>query len=170
MSLYEFTVPQLKKMLTGIDRWLVAGEAHADKKKFDPAVLLASRLAPDQFQLLKQIQNSCDNAKFIVSRLTGKEPPNHPDTEETIAELRLRIQTVQQYLDTFRPADFEGAESRKITLSFFGGKYLTGSDYLTEFAFPNFYFHVSMTYAILRHNGVDLGKQDFIGSLNLREG
>jgi hypothetical protein len=162
-------VVQTKKMLGSIERWLDAAVAFAQKKSFDPETLLAARLAPDQYPLLRQIQVSCDNAKFIAARLSGKEAPKHPDTEKTLEEIRARIHAVTAYLDTFKPADFEGAATRHVELPFAEGKYLTGADYLREMALPNFYFHVTTAYAILRHNGVELGKRDFIGSLDLKD-
>ena len=166
MSLYELTVPQYKKMLQNLERWLDKAVAFADQKKFDPKVLLEARLAPDQFPLTRQIQAACDQAKFCVARLTAKDPPSHPDTEQTVDELRARIHKVIAYLDGFRPGDFEGAETRRIELRLYGGKVISGQNYLVELQFPNFYFHVPTAYAILRHNGVDLGKSDFLGAVN----
>jgi hypothetical protein len=156
-------------MLSNADRWLESAIAHAQKKSFDPNVLVNARLAPDQYSLVKQIQSICDNAKFASARLTGKEPPKHPDTEQTMDELRARIRTVLGYLETFKAEDFVGAETRVIELPFLDGKTILGSDYLFEMALPNFYFHVVTAYSILRHNGVELGKMAYIGSLKLRE-
>lgn len=170
MTLYDFTVPQLERMLKNLDRWLRAGIAHAEQKKFDPSVLLGARLAPDQFSLLRQVQNACDHAKFVVARLTAKDPPKHPDTEQTFDELFARIQTVLAYLNSFERADFQGAEERKIVIGALPpGKAMLGAEYLSEFALPNFYFHVTTAYAILRHNGVQLGKRDYLGNITLRE-
>lgn len=169
MSLYEASIPQLKKMLNNADKWLEAAVAHAAKKSFDPSVLLASRLAPDQYPLTRQIQAFCDGAKFTAARLTGKEAPKHPDTETTVDELRARIHAVVEYLGTFTEADFAGSKERMVELPFMPGKVLTAADYLNEMALPNFYFHVTTAFAILRHNGVDIGKMAFIGSLNLRD-
>lgn len=169
MSLYEASVPQLKKMLNNLDKWLEAAVAFAQKKSFDPNTLLAARLAPDQYPLTRQVQSACDSAKFAAARLTGKEPPKHPDTEQTMDELRARVRTVVTYLEGFKPADFEGAEKRHVDLPFMEGKMMLGSDYLCEMALPNFYFHVTTAYSILRHNGVDLGKRDFMGSLNVKD-
>ena len=167
MSLYESSVPQLKKMLANLDAWLAKGEAYAQKKAFDPNVLLGARLAPDQYPLTRQIQAACDAAKFAVARLSAKEAPKHPDTETTMAELHARIQSVIAFIGTVPAADFAGAETRKVPLSFMPGKGLSGPDYLFEMALPNFYFHATTAYAILRHSGVDVGKMDFIGSINL---
>jgi uncharacterized protein len=169
MSLYEASVPQLKKMLTNLERWLGAAVEQAQKKSFDPNVLLGARLAPDQYALTQQIQAVCDNAKFAAARIAGKDPPKHPDTETTLEELHARIRTVKVYLDTFTPADFVNAEARTVVLPFLGGKVLSTADYLTEMVLPNFYFHLVTAYSILRHNGVALGKMDFIGPLNVRE-
>jgi uncharacterized protein len=166
MTLYA-TIPQLIKMLQNVERWLDRGEVFAKEKSFDPAVLLASRLAPDQFPLLRQVQALCDVAKFTAARLTAKVPPKHPDTEQTIEELRERIRGTIDYLRGFKPEDFDGAEERAVELPLFGGKRLLGRDYLTELQLPNFYFHVTTAYAILRHSGVGLGKTDYIGGLNL---
>lgn len=165
MTSFDSTVPQLIKMLTNLDRWLEAGIEFAKKKSFDPDVLLTLRLAPDQYSLGRQIQVVSDAAKFVVARLTGKQPPAHADTEKTMDEHRARIKTVVAYLESFTRADFEGADERHISLAWMEGKWLLGSDYLTQFGMPNFYFHVTTAYAILRHAGVDVGKIAFIGPL-----
>ena len=169
MSLHSFAIVQSRKMLLNLDKWLETAAAHAAKKPFDPNVLLAARLAPDQFALVRQVQSACDSAKGNASRLTGKEAPKHPDTEQTLDELRARIKTVVAHLDTYTEADFEGAEARHVVLSFIPGKYILGADYAREFGEPNFYFHVNMAYAILRHNGVELGKRDYLGAFPLHD-
>lgn len=163
------TVSQITKMLENLDRWLVTAEEYAKKKSFDPAVLLTARLAPDQYALTRQVQAACDGGKFIAARLSGKTAPSHPDTETTLEQLHARIRSVVEYLRTFTAADFEGAETRDIALPFVQGKAMKGVDYLNEMALPNFYFHVSMAYAILRHNGVDLGKMHFLGSISMHD-
>jgi len=167
MSLYELTIPQFKNTLGQIEKWLDAAVAYAATKKFEPDLLLSSRLAPDQYPLVRQIQSVCDTAKFTPSRLTGREAPKHPDTEQTIAELRTRIRAVLELLDGFKPADFVGAEARHVELPFLAGKHVLGADYVSQLQLPNFYFHATLTYEILRHNGVPLGKQDFIGHLSM---
>jgi hypothetical protein len=167
MGIYEASAPQFKKILLALDKWLDKGVELAQKKTFDPEVLLTARLAPDQFHLLRQIQAACDTAKSACARLTGREPPSHPDNERTVADVKKRIAAVIQYLDTFTPQDFATSESRPIKLPFFPGKIIVGRDYLNEYALPNFYFHATFAYAILRHNGVELGKQDFLASLTL---
>jgi len=169
MPLYEATIPQLRKMLGNVDRWLVKASAFAAEKSMDEAMLLAERLAPDQFPLVKQVQAACDQAKTVAALLAGKEAPKHPDTEKTIEELRARIKTCRSYLETITAADFEGAESRPITLPFVPGKVITGANYLNEMALPNFYFHVTTAYAILRHKGLGLGKLDLIGRLTFAD-
>lgn len=169
MSMFRATVPQLKKMLRNLDGWLEKASAHAKAKNFSPEVLLAARLAPDQYPLLRQIQAACDSAKFAAARLTAKEAPKHPDEEKTWEEAKARVASVVAYLETFTEADFEGAADRAIALPFLGGKTILGRDYLNEMALPNTYFHLVTAYAILRHSGVDVGKIDFIGSLTLQD-
>lgn len=165
MNLYDATVPVFTKTLTAIEAWLDKAAAYAEAKKFAPEVLLESRLAPDQFPLLRQIQIACDNTKFICCRLTGKDVPSNPDTEKTLADIRARIKTHKDFLATFKREDFNGAEERAITQQAWQGKSMRGGDYLDNYALPNLYFHVTTAYAILRHNGVDLGKRDFLGPL-----
>lgn len=168
MAIYEASVRQMGKMLVNLDRCLERAVEYADDKDFDADVLLASRLAPDQYALARQVQSACDGAKFGVARLTGKEPPKHPDTEETIEELRARIASVVSYLESFTAADFEGTDDRVIDLPLFQGKVLAAPDYLVEMVMPNFYFHVAHVYALLRHDGVGLSKRDYLGRLALR--
>jgi len=169
MSIYEASVPQLKKMLNNLEHWIDAAQGHAKKRGFDENTLANARLAPDQFAFARQVQTACDNAKFIVSRLAAKTPPSHPDTEQTLDELKQRVRTVVAYLDGFSAKDLEGADKRPIELPFLEGKVIYGRDYLNEFGLPNFYFHMVTAYAILRHNGVDLGKRDFIGAMTLHD-
>jgi uncharacterized protein len=165
--LYDLTVVQFSKMLGNLSTILDKGAAFADSKKFDVTVLLNSRLAPDQFNLIRQVQIACDTAKLGVARLTGKveSAPVHPDTETTLAELQVRIKAVREYLAGFSAADFAGAEERKISQPRWEGKYLTGLEFAIQHAIPNIYFHVTTAYAILRHNGVDLGKKDYLGNM-----
>ena len=169
MNSYEASIHQFKKMLTNLDKWLEAAEAHAQKKSFDPNTLLAARLAPDQYPLVRQVQSCCDAAKFVAARLTGKEAPKHPDTEQTMSEVHARIRSCVAYLETLKSADFAGAETRKVDLPFLEGKHLVGSDYLMEMDTPNFYFHVTTAYAILRHNGVDVKEDRDYHRLTQRE-
>lgn len=167
MSLYQVSVPQFIKTLKNLDGWLDKAVAYAAEKSFDPVVLLNSRLAPDQYPLLKQIQIACDTAKFTASYLSGKEAPAHPDTEQTVDEIRARIKATIAFLETISAKDFEGAEERVLSPRALRGKRIKGGDYLAEFGLANFYFHATTAYAILRHNGVNLGKRDYIGSLTL---
>jgi hypothetical protein len=160
-------VTQCKKMLSNLDRWIDKGTAIAKAKSFEPNVLASARLAPDQYPLVRQVQSACDSAKSGAARLAGKEPPKHPDTETTIDELHARIKTVGAYLETFKAEDFNGAAERRIALPFMEGKAILGSDYIVELMMPNFYFHITHAYAILRHNGVDVGKMDYLGSINV---
>ncbi len=163
--LYDLTVVQFSKMLNNLNNFLDKGAAYAEAKKFDVSVLLNSRLAPDQFNLIRQVQIACDTAKLGVARLTGKaeSAPVHPDTEASLPELKARIQSVLDYLASFTPADFAGAAERHISQPRWEGKYLTGNEFAIQHAIPNIYFHVTTAYSILRHNGVDLGKKDYLG-------
>lgn len=158
----------MNKLLSNLDACLGKAIAHASAKKFDPNVLLQSRLAPDMFPLLRQIQTACDTAKFAAARTAGREPPSHPDDEQTIEDARKRIATVRSYLDTFAEADFAGAEARVVRLPRWEGKSMTATDYFIEHGLPNFFFHLTTAYALLRHNGVDVGKRDYLGALSLR--
>jgi hypothetical protein len=170
MNLYSATVPQFTRILHNVELWLDKAVVFAQSKKFDVNSLLTARLAPDQFALVRQIQSVCDQCKITAARLTAKDPPKHPDTEQSFEELRKRLHSVIAYLDTFEPADFDGTAERLISLPFFPeGKAMTGADYLIERQLPNVYFHASMVYAILRHNGVDLGKSDFIGQVTYKD-
>lgn len=168
MNVYD-VIPQYAKMLTNLERWLDKAEAHATAKKFDVNTLVQARLAPDMFSLDRQIQAACDTAKFSTAYLSGKEPPAHPDTEKTIAELRARIKSCLAFLETVKESDVAGGEERKVSPKSFNGKWVKGDQFLLQMSLPNFYFHVVTAYDILRHNGVDVGKRDFIGGLPLRD-
>jgi len=162
------TVLETKKLLRNLDGWLEKAGAYATAKKFEPSVLLQSRLAPDMFPLLRQIQATCDQAKYAAARAAGKDAPSHPDNEQTVDDLRKRIATVVSYLDTFTKSDFEGTSARTVSLPRWEGKSMTATDYFIEHAIPNFFFHFTTAYAILRHNGVDIGKRDYLGALSMR--
>lgn len=166
--MYFELIRQMKKSLGQVASWLDKATADAQSKKFDPSVLLSSRLAPDQFPLSRQIQIACDTAKLATARLAGKDAPTHADTETTVDELKARLASVLAYLDSFGERDFDGGATRTITQPRWEGRVMSGHDYLLEHALPNFYFHLSHAYAILRHNGVSLGKRDFLGQLSLR--
>ena len=166
--MYYETFSQMKKMLGQLDKWLEAAAAHAKTKSFEPDVFLGLRLSPDQFAFARQVQATCDVAKLAASRVTGKEAPSHPDTEQTLEELRARVRSVIGYLDGFTAKDFEGAATRVVSQPRWEGKVMMGADYFTEHAVPNFFFHITHVYAILRHNGVSVGKRDYLGALSLR--
>jgi hypothetical protein len=162
MNVIDF-VPQYGKMLKNLDQWLVKATELAKAKGFEADTLVQARLAPDQYALDRQVQSACDSAKFSAAYLTGKTPPSHPDTEKTIAELRARIQSTLSYLETITAADTAGWETRKVAPKWLQGKWCKGEHFFIQMSLPNFYFHVTTAYAILRHNGVSLGKQDYIG-------
>ena len=161
---------EMSKLLGQMNGWIDKAEAHAASKGYDVNTLLHARLAPDMLPLVRQFQNACDNAKFAAAFTTGKEPPSHPDTEQTFAEVRARIASVIDYLGTFTAANFEGTEAREVKRPRWEGKSMRATDYFVEQALPNFFFHLNMAYAILRHNGVELGKRDYIGQLSFRRG
>ncbi len=158
----------MKKQLGQLDQWLETAAAYAKERSFEPSVYLELRLAPDQFNLARQVQGACDVAKLAASRLTGKPAPAHPDTEQSLEELRARVQSVIGYLDGFSAPDFAEAATRVVTTPRWDGKVMLGADYFLEHGQPNFYFHMTHTYAILRHAGVRLGKRDYLGALSLR--
>jgi hypothetical protein len=166
---FEF-LGEMKKMLGHVDRWLDKAKAHAEAKRFDPNVFVGLRLAPDQLPFAKQVQIACDTAKLAVARLTGKPAPSHADTEQTIDELKGRVAAVLGFLDGVTAQDFDGAATRTVTQPRWEGKTMTGAAYFVEHAVPNFFFHVTHVYAILRHNGVELGKADYLGQLSFRAG
>lgn len=165
-AMYYALFQQMKKQLGQLDKWLEKAAAHAETKKFDPNAYLGFRLSPDQFPFSRQVQSTCDTAKLAASRLTGKESPSFPDTETTLAELRDRVKATIKYLDGFSEKDFETAATAKVSQPRWEGKWMTGADYFVEHAIPNFFFHLSHAYALLRHNGVDVGKRDYLGALS----
>lgn len=163
--IYEMTVPQFIKTLKNLEAVLDKAAGFADTKRIDMEVLLNSRLAPDQFNLTRQIQITCDSAKLGVARLTGKDAPVHDDKEKTLGELKVRINDVIDFLNSIKHEDFVSSLERKITQPRWEGKYLMGRDYLIQHVLPNVYFHFTTAYSILRHNGVDVGKKDYLGEL-----
>ena len=167
MSMYSASIPQMSKLLTGMSSWLDKAVAHATAKKLDPNVFASERLIADMYPLARQVQSAADAAKFAGARLSGKEAPKNPDTETTIDELKARIASTVAFLATVTEADFKDADKRIVPLSFMPGKGLKAADYLNEMAMPNFYFHLTTAYNILRRNGVDIGKMDFMVSMNL---
>jgi hypothetical protein len=165
ISMYQSSVPVFVKILGNLKAILQKGEAFAVARKIEPAVLLNSRLYPDMFALTRQVQIAADVAKGACARLTGQEIPKYEDTEATFAELYARIDKTIAYISSFKSDQLDGQEERDITI-LPGGKemHFKGQAYLLHWALPNFYFHVMATYAILRHNGVDVGKMDYLGS------
>lgn len=156
----QMFVPMLRSLSALLDK----GAEYAEAKKFDPNILASARLAPDMFPLTKQIQIACDMAKGAAARLTGNEPPKFEDNEQTIDELKTRIAKTIAYVETVPESSFEGAETRQINFTLRDKMYLEadGLRYLTDWAIPHFYFHVVTAYNILRHNGVDLSKRDYL--------
>ena len=165
MSLYDTTVPAFLQILGGLNGLLTKAEAHCEAKKIQPEVLLNARLYPDMLPLTKQVQIACDFAAKSCARLTQSEVPVVPDTEKTFAELKARLAKTIDYVKTFKPAQFEGAEARDVTFPVGPNNTMTlkGQQFLSGYAFPNFYFHATTTHGILRHNGVEIGKRDFLG-------
>jgi hypothetical protein len=163
------TVQIFAKTLDNLEKWIDKAEETAKSRGFDVDVLAQSRLAPDQYGLVQQVQSACDQAKYAAAYLGGVTPPSHPDTEKTTAELRERIRTATAFVASVKESAYAGADERKVAPNWLGGRWLTGADYLACMAVPNFYFHATMAYAILRHNGVPLGKMDFIASMPVRE-
>lgn len=172
-DLYTTTIPAMKKAILALDKIVDKGAKLADSKRSErhnyESALLHARLTFDQFPLVMQVQRVSDNAKSGAARLAGIEPPVFEDTEKSFAELRERLAKTVAFLDTIRPEDVAGHEDRKVTLPYFPGKYLTAADYAREYLMPNFYFHVVTTYAILRNNGLDIGKADYIDGLSLKD-
>jgi hypothetical protein len=163
--MYHAMFGQMRKQLAQLDKWLEIAAAFAKTKAFDPNVFLTLRLAPDQFAFDRQVRLACDTAKLAASRLTGKDAPVHADTEQTLDELRARVAAVIGFLDGFSAGDFAAAATRVVTQPRWEGKTMSGASYFLEHAVPNFFFHLTHVYAILRHNGVGLGKRDFLGTL-----
>jgi uncharacterized protein len=165
ISMHSASVPIFVRMLGNLDTWLEKAEAHAAEKKFETEVYLQSRLAPDMLPFPKQIQIACDAAKFCVSRLSGTEAPKFEDDEKTLAELRQRVRKTIDYVKSV-PADaIDGSDAKEITIKRASGPVtMAGEVYLKHAVLPNFFFHVTMTYALLRHNGVEIGKNDYLGA------
>ncbi len=163
LSMYQASVPAFQKHLHALDGILDKAASHAAAKKIDPAVLLASRLYPDMFDLTRQVQAVTDFAKAASARLANVVVPSYPDTEKSIPELKERIAKTLAFLDTIKPEQMHGSETREISLKVGPNDMtFTGQDYLLHFAMPNFYFHATTAYAILRHNGLEIGKRDFM--------
>lgn len=170
LSYFDVTVPVFIRTLENLKHFFEKGVAHAKDRGVVEAEFLALQLAPDMFPLARQIQIATDNAKGAVARLAETPPLVVADTETTAAELIARIDAVIAHLRTFVPEQFAAAAASTPTLPYFPGKHFKGQDYLTEYVLPNFFFHVNMAYAIIRHSGVPLGKVDYVGALTLQDG
>jgi len=165
ISIYDQFVPVFSHMLSALDKVLSKAEADAAARKIDLDVFVNARLAPDMLPLTRQIQILTDQVKGCASRLAGQEPPKWADDEKTFADLHARVAKTIAHLKTFKPEQFDGAENRSVELKFPNATFnFTGKDYLLNFVTPNFYFHYTTAYAILRHNGVPVGKGDFLGN------
>ncbi|MCA9374378.1 DUF1993 domain-containing protein [Candidatus Peregrinibacteria bacterium] len=175
-NLYSVTVPPMKKALQALSAMLDKAMAHAEVKgsEWRPGsaqmeALLHSRLIFDQFSLVKQIQVACDNAKGAVGRLAEIEIPSFEDNEQTVEELKERISKTIEFMESVQPEQIIGKEDIKVSLPYFHGKYFTGFEYVTEYLLPNFFFHITTAYSIMRQNGIELGKTDYIGGLPLKD-
>jgi hypothetical protein len=165
ISMYTASAPRLVHVLKCLSAILAKGEAHAAERKIEPSVLLGARLFPDMFPLTRQVQVACDTAKGAAARLGGVDVPRHEDTEQTFAQLQERIAKVIAFVESVPAAAIDGSEDRRIVLTIRGQEVpFTGLQYLLEFVLPNVYFHTVTAYNILRHNGVALGKRDFLGN------
>ncbi|MDH3310777.1 MAG: DUF1993 domain-containing protein [Gammaproteobacteria bacterium] len=164
ISMYRASVPVFIHMLSNLSAILDKGAAYAELKKIDPAVLINSRLFPDMFALNRQVQIATDVTKGCAARLAGQEPPSYADTETTFPELKARIDKTIAFLKTFKPEQIDSSEEKTVSLRV-GGKPMTflGLPYLQHYVLPNLYFHTTTAYGILRHNGVEIGKKDFLG-------
>jgi len=165
-SLYITSVPVFKQMLGGLSGILAKADAHAVARKIEPNALLQARLFPDMFALVRQVQVACDFAKSVSARLAGVEVPSFTDTEQSFADLQVRIVKTLEFIDSLTAQQYEGSDSREIVTQ--AGtpkeKRFTGQSYLLNYGLPHFFFHVTTAYAILRHNGVELGKKDYVGT------
>ncbi|MDA8484152.1 DUF1993 domain-containing protein [Pseudomonas resinovorans] len=166
LSMYEASIPVLTRMLGNLSNLLKKGEANAQARSIDPKVFIDSRLAPDMYPLARQVQIASDMAKGCAARLAGVEVPSWEDTESTFEELQARIAKTLDFIKGIDAAKLEGSETRTVVMKMRSGEIsFSGRDYLLGFAMPNFYFHVTAAYAILRHNGVDVGKMDYLGGV-----
>ena len=164
VSVFDASVGVYSRLLASLEALLDKAAAWSTERKIEPNALLLARLAPDMYHLTRQVQVATDMVKGTVSRLAGVEPPRYEDNEATFAELKARVAKTRDYVATFKPEQFIGAETRQVTLKLGTNTFeFTGKDYLLGFGTPNVYFHYTMVYAILRHNGLALGKRDYVG-------
>lgn len=167
ISMYQASVPPMIRSLSNLREILLKTAAYAEARKIDPAVLVGARLYPDMYPLSRQVQIATDMAKGGASRLAGKEIPKYEDNESTIPELVARLENTITLLKSFQPGDIDGSEDKLISLTLHNNTLtFKGQQYLLGYVLPNVYFHVTTAYAILRHNGVEIGKKDFIGSID----
>jgi uncharacterized protein len=164
--MYHRLLLQCMQTLKTIETYLDKAENYAAARKFDADILLTSRLAPDMQPFVYQVQSACDYLKGAAARLSGTQPPKHEDSEKTIDDVRARIRKTIAFAESVTEAQYAGASERKVSLSWMPGKVIGGEDYLMQIIIPNFFFHVTMAYAILRHSGVDVGKIDFLAPVN----
>jgi uncharacterized protein len=164
--MYYQMISQCTHTLKNLGTWLDKAEQHAAAKNFNVGVLMTGRLAPDMKPFIYQVQSACDYVKAAAAWLSGQTPPKHEDNEQTIDELRARIRKTVAFAESVKEAQYAGASERKVSLSWAPGKVLGGEDYLLQMTIPNTFFHIAMAYAILRQNGVDVGKMDFLGPIN----
>ena len=166
LSMYQASIPVFKQLLGGLSAVLAKAEAHASAKKIDPNALLQARLYPDMFPLLRQVQVACDFAKSVSARLAGVEVPSFEDQEASFADLQSRIAKTLAFINSLTAAQMAGSETRQIVTQ--AGtpkeKIFTGDSYLLNYGLPHFFFHINTAYAVLRHNGVEVGKKDYIGT------
>ncbi|HEY5898650.1 MAG TPA: DUF1993 domain-containing protein [Burkholderiales bacterium] len=164
ISMYQASAPRFANMLRNLSALIDKAEAHCAAKKIDPLALTTYRLYPDMFPFTRQVQIACDTAKGAVARLAGAEIPKHEDTEQTFAELKARIAKTIEFVESVPAAKIDGSEEKEVVLAMRSGeRRFKGMQYLLGHAYPNFYFHVTTAYNILRHNGVEVGKGDYIG-------
>ena len=162
--MYQASAPRFANLLRNLTALIDKAEVHCAAKKIDPAALTTFRLYPDMFPFTRQVQIACDTAKGAVARLAGAEIPKHDDTEQTFADLKARIAKTIDFIESVKAERVDGSEEKEIVLPMRSGeRRFNGMQYLLGFAYPNFYFHVTTAYNMLRHNGVEIGKQDFIG-------
>jgi hypothetical protein len=165
--MYHQVISQCTQSLKNLETCFDKAEQYAAARKFDEAVLMTSRLAPDMQNFTYQVQSACDYVKAAAAWLSGQTPPKHEDNEKSIDELRARVRKTVAFAESVEGVQYAGASERKVKLSWAPGKVIGGEDYLLQLTIPNTFFHITMAYAILRHNGVDVGKMDFLGPINL---
>ena len=165
LSMYQASAPRFARMLRNLSAILDKAQAHVEARKLDAAALTTDRLFPDMFPMTRQVQIACDQAKGCVARLAGVDIPKHEDSEQTLDDLKARIAKTLEFIESVKPAQIDGSEEREIVLKLRTQELrFNGLQYLIGFAYPNFYFHLTTAYNILRHNGVEIGKRDFVGN------